>query len=95
MQKITPFLWFDKEARESATLYISLFEDSKIKDTIIMHGTPSGTVEILSIELAGLEIGLMQDQPSNSPQLYLLPSHATQRKKYKPCGTSYPKAGWP
>ncbi|KXK08869.1 MAG: 3-demethylubiquinone-9 3-methyltransferase [Microgenomates bacterium OLB22] len=63
MQKITPFLWFDKEAREAATLYISLFPDSKIKSTTVMNNTPSGTVEILSIELAGLEVGLMSAGP--------------------------------
>jgi predicted 3-demethylubiquinone-9 3-methyltransferase (glyoxalase superfamily) len=28
-QKITPHLWFDKEAREAAGLYTSLFKDSR------------------------------------------------------------------
>jgi predicted 3-demethylubiquinone-9 3-methyltransferase (glyoxalase superfamily) len=30
MQKITPFLWFDKQAEEAAYFYISLFNNSKI-----------------------------------------------------------------
>jgi predicted 3-demethylubiquinone-9 3-methyltransferase (glyoxalase superfamily) len=30
MQKITPFLWFDKQAEEAAKFYISLFNNSKI-----------------------------------------------------------------
>jgi predicted 3-demethylubiquinone-9 3-methyltransferase (glyoxalase superfamily) len=30
MQKITPFLWFDKNAEEAMNLYTSLFPDSKI-----------------------------------------------------------------
>ena len=25
MQKITPYLWFDKQAEEAATLYVDLF----------------------------------------------------------------------
>ena len=30
MQKITPFLWFDKEAEEAANFYVSVFANSKI-----------------------------------------------------------------
>jgi len=30
MQKITPFLWFDRQAEEAASLYVSLFKNSKI-----------------------------------------------------------------
>jgi predicted 3-demethylubiquinone-9 3-methyltransferase (glyoxalase superfamily) len=31
MQKITPHLWFDKEAGEAAAFYTSLFKNSRIK----------------------------------------------------------------
>jgi predicted 3-demethylubiquinone-9 3-methyltransferase (glyoxalase superfamily) len=30
MQKITPFLWFDKNAEEAMKFYASIFKDSKI-----------------------------------------------------------------
>lgn len=30
MQKITPFLWFDKEAEEAMNYYVSVFKNSKI-----------------------------------------------------------------
>ena len=30
MQKITPFLWYAKEAEEAATFYASLFPDSRV-----------------------------------------------------------------
>jgi predicted 3-demethylubiquinone-9 3-methyltransferase (glyoxalase superfamily) len=30
MEKITPFLWFDKEAEEAANFYVSVFDNSKI-----------------------------------------------------------------
>ena len=58
MQKITPFLWFDKEAREAAKFYTSVFKDSKIKSPQTLDGTPSGTVEIITIELLGQEFTL-------------------------------------
>ena len=53
MQKITPHLWFDKEAREAAEFYVSLFPDSKITQVTTLSGTPSGDCELVSFELAG------------------------------------------
>lgn len=55
MQKITPHLWFDKEAKEAVSFYTSIFPDSKITHTSTLHGTPSptGDCDILSFELAG------------------------------------------
>jgi predicted 3-demethylubiquinone-9 3-methyltransferase (glyoxalase superfamily) len=63
MQKITPHLWFDKEAKEAANVYTSIFKDSKIENTITLHNTPSGTVEIVTIELLGLEFTLLSAGP--------------------------------
>lgn len=53
MQKITPHLWFDKEAREAAEFYASLFPDSKVTNITTLHDTPSGDTDIVSFELAG------------------------------------------
>jgi len=53
MQKIIPHLWFDKEAKEAAELYTSIFPGSKIHKSITLHNTPSGSTEIVSFELAG------------------------------------------
>ena len=63
MHKISPFLWFDKEAREAAELYTQAFKDSKIGDTTTLIDTPSGTVEIISAELAGQDFSLMSAGP--------------------------------
>lgn len=52
-QKITPHLWFDKQAREAAACYASLFGDSEIRNTATLHDTPSGSVEVVSVELLG------------------------------------------
>jgi predicted 3-demethylubiquinone-9 3-methyltransferase (glyoxalase superfamily) len=53
MQKITPHLWFDKEAREAAEFYTSLFPDSRVTNITTLHDTPSGDSDIVSFELAG------------------------------------------
>jgi predicted 3-demethylubiquinone-9 3-methyltransferase (glyoxalase superfamily) len=53
MQKITPHLWFDKEANEAAKFYTSVFHESKVTNTSMLHDTPSGDTPIVSFELAG------------------------------------------
>jgi predicted 3-demethylubiquinone-9 3-methyltransferase (glyoxalase superfamily) len=63
MQKITPFLWFDKEAREAAEFYVSVFKDAKLLDSTTLEDTPSGTVEIVTISLFGQEFQLMSAGP--------------------------------
>ncbi len=63
MHKITPHLWFDKEAGEAAEFYTSVFPKSRIKDATTLHNTPSGTVEIVAIELLGQEFMLISAGP--------------------------------
>jgi predicted 3-demethylubiquinone-9 3-methyltransferase (glyoxalase superfamily) len=63
MQKITPFLWFEKEAGEAARFYTSIFKDSKIKDTTTLHDTPSGTVDLATLSLLGQEFSLIVAGP--------------------------------
>jgi predicted 3-demethylubiquinone-9 3-methyltransferase (glyoxalase superfamily) len=63
MHTITPHLWFDKEAREAAELYTSIFKDSKIKSMATLHSTPSGTVELLTIQLLGQEFRFISAGP--------------------------------
>jgi predicted 3-demethylubiquinone-9 3-methyltransferase (glyoxalase superfamily) len=52
-QKIVPHLWYDKEAKEAAEFYVSIFPDSKITNITTLHDTPSGDADIVSFELAG------------------------------------------
>lgn len=64
MQKITPFIWFETGAKEAADFYISVFGgDAKIKEASIMHDTPSGTVEIITVTLSGQDLTLMSAGP--------------------------------
>lgn len=63
MQKITPFIWYDTEAGEAARLNTSVFPDGRITGTTRIDNTPSGIVEIVSIELFGQAFTLMSAGP--------------------------------
>ena len=63
MQKITPFLWFDKEASEAARFYTTVFPRARIVGTETFSDTPSGSVDIVTIELMGQEFTLMSAGP--------------------------------
>ncbi|KAA9030614.1 VOC family protein [Niallia endozanthoxylica] len=53
MQKIVPHLWYDKEAKEAASFYVSLFDRSKLLSVTVLENTPSGDAEWVSFELDG------------------------------------------
>lgn len=53
MQQIIPHLWFDKEAKEAAEFYVSVFPNSKVTHVSTTHDTPSGDCDIVSFELNG------------------------------------------
>jgi predicted 3-demethylubiquinone-9 3-methyltransferase (glyoxalase superfamily) len=53
VQKITPHLWFDKEAKQAAEFYTSIFPDSRITDVTTLRDTPTGDCDVVSFELAG------------------------------------------
>lgn len=56
MQKIIPFLWFDDQAEEAATFYVSLFKNSKLLN-VARYGDagpgPKGSAMTVTLELAG------------------------------------------
>lgn len=54
MQKIVPHLWFDKEAKEAAQFYTSLFSNSEVTNTTTLHDTPSGDTDTVSFKLRGM-----------------------------------------
>jgi predicted 3-demethylubiquinone-9 3-methyltransferase (glyoxalase superfamily) len=55
MQKITPHIWFDKEAKEATALYVSIFPNSKVDNITTIHDTPSGDCDMVNFTLAGQE----------------------------------------
>ena len=63
-QGITPFLWYEKNAKQAAKFYVSVFgKGSKITSVSTMHDTPSGTVEVVRVELLGQPFTLMSAGP--------------------------------
>lgn len=65
-QKITPFLWFDSEAEEAASLYTSVFKNSRIVN-IARYGKgspgPAGKVMTVTFELDGQEFIALNGGP--------------------------------
>ncbi len=54
--KVTPFLWFNNNAEEAVSFYVSLFTDSKIVDVARWSKGapfPEGTAMSVTFELAG------------------------------------------
>ena len=63
MQKIIPHVWFDKEAKEAAAFYVSVFPNSKIVSSTVIKNTPSGDCDVLAFELSGYRIEAISAGP--------------------------------
>ena len=79
MQKIVPYLWFDKEAAEATNWYITLFENSGIINSNIIEGTPSGDAEMIDFQLADLRFSAISAGPyfTFNPSVSLMVACAT------------------
>ena len=89
MQKMTPHLWFDTQAKEAAEFYVSAFGNgSKITNITTLHDTPSGDCDVVSFTLPGLEFmaisagPLFVINPSISFILNFDPSKDPQARKH-------------
>src|SRR5215203_7091680 len=70
LRKITPCLWFDDQAEEAATFYVSVFPDSRIVKVsrygeagFEIHGRPAGSVMTVLFELAGQSFTALNGGP--------------------------------
>src|SRR6185369_10869121 len=68
MPKITPFLWFDKQAEEATKYYINIFPDAKILETTYYaadnpSNLPKGSVMTISFELDGQNFTALNGGP--------------------------------
>lgn len=50
---IIPHLWFDKEAKEAAAYYASVFPESRVVSATTINGTPSGDCDLVTFDLWG------------------------------------------
>lgn len=62
-QKIVPHLWYDREAREAAEFYASVFPESSVTSVTTIHDTPSGDCEVVSFELWGKRFNAISAGP--------------------------------
>ena len=53
MQKVIPHLWYDKEAKDAANFYVSVFPDSTITSSTLLRNTPSGDCDVVAFDLMG------------------------------------------
>ncbi len=88
MKHITPHLWFDKEAKEAAAFYTSLFPNAKVTNITTLHNTPSGDCDIVSFTLAdqpfmAISAGpIFKFNPSISFMVNFDPSKDTDARKH-------------
>lgn len=70
MQKITPFLWFDRQAEEAVKFYTSVFKKSKVgkvtrygKEGYEIHKMPEGTIMTIEFEIEGQKFVALNGGP--------------------------------
>jgi predicted 3-demethylubiquinone-9 3-methyltransferase (glyoxalase superfamily) len=65
-QKITPYLWVEKDAKAVADYYLSIFKDGKLKDFRKFDSSETGNdagIETAVIEIAGIEFSILAAGP--------------------------------
>lgn len=60
MQKITPFLWFNTQAEEAASFYVSVFKNAKITQ---VFRQPDGSAMTVAFELDGQKFVALNGGP--------------------------------
>jgi predicted 3-demethylubiquinone-9 3-methyltransferase (glyoxalase superfamily) len=70
MQKITPFLWFAREAEDAANYYVSIFKNARIgrisrygKEGFEIHKMPAGSVMTAEFFLEGQQFLALNGGP--------------------------------
>lgn len=63
MQRIVPHLWYDTQAKEAASFYVRLFDQSEIFNVSVIENTPSGDAETVSFQLAGVKFEAISAGP--------------------------------
>ena len=64
MQKITPFLWFNDQAEEAVSFYVSIFDDARVVNISRYEGGPmKGKVLTAVFQLNGQEFMALDGGP--------------------------------
>jgi predicted 3-demethylubiquinone-9 3-methyltransferase (glyoxalase superfamily) len=106
MPRITPFLWFDKEAEQAAKFYVSVFKGRSKILTVSRYGSagpgPEGSVMVVEFMLDGQRYQALTGGPlfKFSPAFSLVVTCKTQReidlywKKLLAGGGKPSQCGW-
>ncbi|MBI2790943.1 MAG: VOC family protein [Gammaproteobacteria bacterium] len=87
MQRITPFLWFNDQAEEAVNFYVSIFDNSMVKNTTRYNeagaqvsGRPKNSVMTIVFELEGQEFVALNGGPefTFTPAISLVVNCTTQ-----------------
>jgi hypothetical protein len=103
MRTITPHLWFDKEAKEAAEFYTSIFKGSRIKNTATLyniacqpaskHAAKTGDPVIASFE-PGEDWFHDHEKPGMIKGVELLPPHSHPEDQPSPGPAGRVPANW-
>jgi predicted 3-demethylubiquinone-9 3-methyltransferase (glyoxalase superfamily) len=67
--RITPFLWFDKNAEEAVDFYLTVFKNSRkldeLRGAVETPGAPKGAVLTISFELDGQKFTALNGGPDH------------------------------
>jgi len=82
MQKITPFIWFDNNAREAVEFYVSLFSNAKVLELGSVPGGPADGAAFGTFQLEGQEFYALDGGPyfKHTPAISFTVSCATVKE---------------
>jgi predicted 3-demethylubiquinone-9 3-methyltransferase (glyoxalase superfamily) len=64
MNKLRPYLWFDKgKAKQAAEFYSAIFEDAEILQEFTIEDSPSGTLTEITVQLLGQQMTFLDVGP--------------------------------
>jgi predicted 3-demethylubiquinone-9 3-methyltransferase (glyoxalase superfamily) len=67
MNKITPFLWFNSNAEDVASFYLSIFPNARKIDEVRSKGVgpwPEGALATITLELEGQQVTFLNGGPA-------------------------------
>ncbi|MCS5710629.1 VOC family protein [Candidatus Berkiella aquae] len=92
MKSIATCLWFNTEALEAATFYLSIFKDGKIgrilhygKEGFEIHGKPEGSVMVVYFEINGQGFQALNGGPEfkfNEAVSFVIPCESQEEIDY-------------
>lgn len=70
VSKVTPFLWYARDAEEAVRFYVSLIPNSSLDNIWVLEAEspsgPPGSVKVVEFKLGGVQFNAMQAGPLDS-----------------------------